>query len=204
MKFYRYKQIQRLTFFGYDDLLRADVSSFSRTSAQSTNADTQQDTKILRFDVNRISNIQLSQYAKIVIEAVCLPITSLDPALQTRNAPSTLRMNNLNTNSFDSRNKGFNTTLIYTNDTNGEDFHNPNPKILYNFSIDQNFLKNGFIEFQITYPNVQFAIGSFDRFYASFVIYDMDEEKLLLKDTPEVNFDDYRAHYNLNNGRIPK
>ena len=30
------------------------------------------------------------------------------------------------------------------------------------------------------------------------------KEELLLKDTPEVDFKNYGAHYNLNNGRIPK
>ena len=35
MKFYKYKQLQRMTFFGYDDLNATDTTSFSRTSVQS-------------------------------------------------------------------------------------------------------------------------------------------------------------------------
>ena len=69
---------------------------------------------------------------------------------------------------------------------------------------DQHFFKNGYIDFQITYPNANIVLASFTRFYISFVVYDVNEEELLLKDTPEVDFKNYGAHYNLNNGRIPK
>ncbi len=31
MKFYRYKQVQRLTFFGFDDAYVADASSLSKS-----------------------------------------------------------------------------------------------------------------------------------------------------------------------------
>ena len=71
-------------------------------------------------------------------------------------------------------------------------------------AIDQNFFKNGYIDFQITYPNANITLTSFSKFHISFVVYDVNEEELLLKDTPEVDFKNYGAHYNLNNGRIPK
>ena len=35
MKFYRYKQLQRMTFFGHDDLNLLDDRSVIKTSAQS-------------------------------------------------------------------------------------------------------------------------------------------------------------------------
>ena len=35
MKFYRYKQLQRLTFFGYDDIYKTDMSSLYKKSPQS-------------------------------------------------------------------------------------------------------------------------------------------------------------------------
>jgi hypothetical protein len=35
MKFYRYKQLQRLTFFGYDDIYKTDTSSLYKNSPQS-------------------------------------------------------------------------------------------------------------------------------------------------------------------------
>ena len=83
-------------------------------------------------------------------------------------------------------------------------FQNTSENMLYNFSIDQHFFKNGYIDFQITYPGTNFILPSFETFYISFVVYDVNEEELLLKDTPEVDFKNYGAHYNLNNGRIPK
>jgi len=121
-----------------------------------------------------------------------------------RKGPVTLRMNNLNGNSYDSQNKGYNTTLVYTTNETGTTFQNTSENMLYNFSIDQHFFKNGYIDFQITYPGTNFILPSFETFYISFVVYDVNEEELLLKDTPEVDFKNYGAHYNLNNGRIPK
>jgi len=197
MKYYRYKQVQRLTFFGYDDIFSSDNASLSKTSAQTTAANVDNDTKRLRFDVNKISSVQLSNNARIVLESIYLP------TLGSRNAPFTVRMNNLNSNSFDSENKGYNSTLVYTNDTTGSTYNTSN-ELFYNFSIDQHFFKNGYIDFQITYPNANIALTSFTKFYISFVVYDVNEEELLLKDTPEVDFKNLRAHYNLNNGRIPK
>jgi hypothetical protein len=198
MKYYRYKQVQRLTFFGYDDIFKSDNASLSKTSAQTTAVNVYNDTKRLRFDVNKIASVPLSHNARIVLESVYLP------TLGSRNAPFTVRMTNLSSNSYDSENKGYNSTLVYTNDTTGSTFNNTSNELFYNFSIDQNFFKNGYIDFQITYPNANIVLTSFSKFYISFVVYDVNEEELLLKDTPEVDFKNYGAHYNLNNGRIPK
>ena len=74
----------------------------------------------------------------------------------------------------------------------------------YNFNISQNFFQNGFIEFQITYPGITLAANYLTRFYISLVVYDVDEEDLLLKDTPEVDYKNFSAHMNIHNGRIPK
>ena len=207
MKFYKYKQVQRLTFFGYDDILKTDTTSFSKTSATSVNVP--YDTKRLRFDVNKIASIQLSQNARIVLESIYLP--ALFDEFGDRHAPVTVRMNNLSSNSYDSENKGYNTTLIYTCQTTGETFTNTSNELFYNFSIDQNFFKNGYIDLQLTYPNKPVGNDNdifidiiLPKFYISFVVYDIDEEELLLKDTPDVDYNNFRAHYNLNNGRIPK
>jgi hypothetical protein len=198
MKYYRYKQVQRLTFFGYDDILKNDNNSLSKTSAQTTAVNVYNDTKRLRFDINKIAGVPLSHNARIVLESVYLPTVGV------RNAPFTVRMTNLSSNSYDSENKGYNSTLVYTNDTTGSTFNNTSNELFYNFGIDQHFFKNGYIDFQITYPNANITLTSFSKFYISFVVYDVNEEELLLKDTPEVDFKNYGAHYNLNNGRIPK
>jgi hypothetical protein len=130
--------------------------------------------------------------------------TTLYTDILDRKGPVTLRMNNLNGNSYDSQNKGYNTTLVYTTNETGTTFQNTSENMLYNFAIDQHFFKNGYIDLQITYPGTNFILPSFETFYISFVVYDVNEEELLLKDTPEVDFKNLRAHYNNNNGRIPK
>ena len=199
MKFYRYKQLQRLTFFGYDDVLHDDPASFSKKSQQSTTAGVDNDTKILRFNINRLFQTHLSQNAKIVIEQLYLPAT-----VAARAGPITIRMNNLNTQSHDSQNNGFNKTLIYVTEFGDETFQNHSPEMLYNFSISQNFFQNGFVEFEIQYPDIDVLLDFFDRFYISLVVYDIDEQDLLLKDTPEVDFKNVGPQVNFHNGRIPK
>jgi hypothetical protein len=82
MKFYRYKQVQRLTFFGHDDILKMDNNSLSKTSEQTTAVDVH-DTKRLRFDVNKIASVQLSHNSRIVLESVYLPINSNIKTIQT-------------------------------------------------------------------------------------------------------------------------
>ncbi len=117
-------------------------------------------------------------------------------------------MNNLNTNSHDSQNNGFSSTLLYTidqpEDQHALTFQNNYPEMLYNFSIPQNFFQNGFVEFQITYPNIDVVQDSLNRFHISLVVYDVDEQDLLLKDTPDVDYKNFAPHVNFHNGRVPK
>ena len=205
MKYYKYKQVQRMTFFGYDDMIKTN-ESLSKTSPQSISNVVIADTKTMRFNINRLSSIQLSQNARIVIESLSCPL--LTEGVTERDGPITVRMNNLNTNSHDSQNNGLNNTLIYISEgqtsVNRTPFINPAPEILYNFSIDQHFFKNGYVELKLTYPENTVVLDYFERFYISFVVYDVDEQDLILKDTPEVDFKNYGAHFNINNGRIPK
>jgi hypothetical protein len=144
---------------------------------------------------------QLSQNAKIVIESIYLPTFG---TVATRGGPITVRMNNINTNSHDSQNKGFNSPLIYHSEDTGFQFNNTNPELFYNFNISNNFFQNGTIEIQVTYPNVELAPITLARFNISFVVYDIDEEDLLLKDTPDVDYKNFAPHVNFHNGRVPK
>ena len=200
MKFYKYKQLQRCTFFGHDDLNLTDDRSVFKKSPQSA-AGITDDTKIFRFNINRLFQTQLSQNAKIVIESIYLPTYG---TTANRAGPVTVRMNNINTNSHDSQNKGFNSPLIYHSEDTGFQFNNTNPELFYNFNISNNFFQNGTIEFQVTYPNIEIDPISLVRFNISFVVYDIDEQDLLLKDTPDVDLKNFGPHYPINNGRIPK
>ena len=174
MKFYKYKQLQRMTFFGYDDLNATDTTSFSKTSVQSRTVATPavapvvvvvyaagppivyaaaavvaapavpavtSDTKVLRFNINRLFQTQLTQNARIVIEQIYLPSSGTRP----RTGPITVRMNNLNTHAHDSQNKGFNSSLIYSSEFSDTIYTNTAPEMLYNFNISQNFFQNGFV-----------------------------------------------------------
>jgi hypothetical protein len=181
MKFYRYKQLQRLSFFGFDDAYVDDASSLSKKSPQSTTVAVINDTKLLRFNINRLYQTPLSPNAKIVIESLYLPGLGA-----IRLGPITIRMNNLNTHTHDSQNDGLSSTLLYATEVAGVSFQNTFPEILYNFSIPQNFFQNGYIEFSITYPDNNItvlavgAVGPLGRFYISLVVYDIDEQDLLL------------------------
>jgi hypothetical protein len=74
-------------------------------------------------------------------------------------------------------------------------FYNPYPEILYNFPISSNFLNNRYFDFTFI---MQFMPGDsitladdqiqFDAFHISFIVYDLDEEELLLTSTQDVDF----------------
>ena len=72
--------------------------------------------------------------------------------------------------------------------------------MLYNYNISQQFFTNGYLELEITYPNIEILLGGMYLFQISFIIYDVDEEELLLKDTPEV--EEYKPHAPTNLGML--
>ena len=222
MKFYRYNQLQRLTFFGYDDLDKADATTFRKNAPLSRTVETpavafvpavayaagppivyaepaveakpavppvDYDTKIMRFNLNNLHNTHLSKNAKIVIEQLYLP--GFD---NPRTGPITIRMSNLNTNSYDSQNNGLSKTLIFAAEAGDTVYQNHAPEMLYNFSISQNFFQNGYIELELTYADINIGFDYLERFYVTFVVYDIDEQELLLKDTPYVDYKNAGPH----------
>ena len=84
---------------------------------------------------------------------------------------------------------------IYQNYELSKVFYNPYPEILYNFPISSNFLNNRYFDFTFI---MQFMPGDsinlnadqqyFDMFHISFIIYDLDEQELLLTSTQDVDF----------------
>ena len=72
MKFFRYKQVARLTFMGIDDEYNNVASSYYNTKLKLFN-NTEINTKLLRFRINNLHNIKLSQNAKLILESVYLP-----------------------------------------------------------------------------------------------------------------------------------
>jgi len=208
MKFYKFKQVQRLVFFGSDDVLTS-YTSLSKRSKKSRVA-VLNDTKTLRFNFVGKNGVQLSNNARIVIESLYLPTEIYLPDTtinERRQGPVTIRANNLQGDTFDSTDNNANSPLLFTSQTLGE-FHNTYPKILYNFNVSQQFFTNGYLELEITYPNVEVAVnsaqgrGAFEDFYISFIIYDVNEEELVLKDTAEVDYKDMQSHLPTNLGML--
>ena len=198
VKFYRYKQVARITLFGNDDLLLNDPNSIYKSSLRGGFHTDEINTKLLRFKIDgNLQNLQLSNNCKLVLESIYLP--NLNDYVgnvfgQKRNLGNTsLRMKGVNNDTFDSMNT-YGNTLIFTYNNRLDTFFNTNPEKLYNFNISSNFLRNGFIEFEIIYDMVNGEnlnnthIRSLAFFQISFVIYDENEEDLLLKDTAEVDF----------------
>jgi hypothetical protein len=85
--------------------------------------------------------------------------------------------------------------VVYANTETSPVFYNPYPEILYNFPISSNFLNNRYFDFTFI---MQFMLNDFinltndqqyfDMFHISFIIYDLDEQELLLTSTQDVDF----------------
>ena len=72
MKFFRYKQACRLTFNGLDDELNNDASSYYITKYKLLN-NTEINTKLLRFRIENLRDVKLSQNAKLISESFSIP-----------------------------------------------------------------------------------------------------------------------------------
>ena len=194
MKYIRFKELIHLTAFGYDDEQRGAVSSFSVTHPLSIAAGSTNDTKRLKFRFNPMSDVILSNFARIVIECVNIPtIGSVVGGAGILEAPFTIRTTSItNYKSFDSQNNGTNPLLIFYSDKSNDFFQNTHPDMLFNYSVDKTFLQRGELELIIQYPNNQYLIQAscFDTFAITFIIYDIDEDLLLSE-----NSSDYKKEH---------
>ena len=188
----------------YDELLN-DANSVYNTKLNGGFHYDGNNTKRMRFKLDsNMQNIMLTNNAKIVLESAFVPdVYDWNKTNKTYGAapinygPNILKMKNINGSNWDSmQNSQGNTTLLVVYDPSI--VMNPNPERLYNFPIPSNFLRNGYIEFELIYNmenNSFFTITgnvtnsrSFSLFTCSLVIYDVDEEELLIQNTDEVNF----------------
>ena len=226
MKFIKYKQVARLTLYGFDDLYNSNASSIYTEPLNSyyyinnLNAGVQvgNNAKRMRFQIKGLDNIKLSENARFCLESINIPVI-YDRNNDIKSIGQTIvRMSNLSSiNCFDSHGNGQSDPVIFTSQTpiiqqriryetadeiNGfqntnqpQVFYNPSPKILYNFPISSNFFNNRCIDFTLI---MQFMPGDFidlttdqeyfDWFHISFIVYDLDEEELLLTSTQDVDF----------------
>jgi len=224
MKFIKYKQVARITLYGFDDLNRNNNSSVfteplnSVYYTQNIIAGVQvgNNAKRMRFQIKGLDNVKLSENARFCMESINVPIL-YDNIYERKSLSQTIvRMSNLSSiNCFDSNGNGQTDPVIFTSQTHPSQqrigtvannvvysntesspvFYNPYPEILYNFPISSNFLNNRYFDFIlimqfltndfIDLPNDQ---RYFDLFHISFIIYDLDEQELLLTSTQDVDF----------------
>ena len=224
MKFIKYKQVARITFYGFDDLYRENNSSVfteplnSEYFRNNLNAGVQvgNNAKRMRFQIKGLDNVKLSEHARFCMESINVPILYDNVDDRKSLAQTIVRMSNLSSiNCFDTHGNGQTDPVIFTAQTHPSQqrlgtltnnaiyqntetspvFYNPYPEMLYNFPISSNFLNNRYFDFTLI---MQFMTGDFidlnadqeyfDMFHISFIVYDLDEEELLLTSTQDVDF----------------
>lgn len=224
MKFIKYKQVARITLYGFDDLYAGNASSVyteplkSVLFSQNVNAGVQvgNNAKQMRFQIKGLDNVKLSEHARFCMESINVPILYDNVDDRKSLGQTIVRMSNLSSiNCYDTHGNGQTDPVIYTAQTHPKQqrlgtvtnnviyqntesspvFYNPYPEILYNFPISSNFLNNRYFDFTFI---MQFIPGDsivltddqkyFDLFHISFIVYDLDEEELLLTSTQDVDF----------------
>ena len=217
MKFFRYKQVARLNFSGIDDELNNEPTSYYNTKFKLLN-NNEINTKLLRFRIDNLSDIKLSQNAKLILESVFIS-TVEDSALDIKhNSNIILRLKNLNdSNCYNSDNNNYSIlfshcfasrqvpgTIANTYSfERGLSFVNPSPDQLYNFTIPNNFTNNTIFEFELIFlmrTGLNLSVAdrsSFYKFQCSFIICDVDEEELISNDSNTVDYNKFKPHFPL-------
>ena len=226
MKFIKYKQVERITLYGFDDIYNGNNSSVYTEPLKSDYFTNNfnlagvlmgNNAKRMRFKIQGLDNVKLSEHARFCIESLKCPFLYDGNNNDFKSLGLTIvRMSNLSSlNCFDSQGNGQTDPVIFTNQTHINQqkigtlgayesvqnfsaspvFYNPYPEMLYNFPISSNFLNNRYIDLTIT---LQFTAGDFidltndqeyfDMFHISFIVYDLDEQELLLTSTQDVDF----------------
>jgi hypothetical protein len=224
MKFIKYKQVARITLYGFDDLYRDNNSSVfteplnSEYFRNNLNAGVQvgNNAKRMRFQIKGLDNVKLSEHARFCIESINVPILYDNVDDRKSLAQTIVRMSNLSSiNCFDTHGNGQTDPVIFTGQTHPSQqrlgtltnnaiyqntetspvFYNPYPEMLYNFPISSNFLNNRYFDFTLImhfmpgdFINLTTDQQYFDLFHISFIVYDLDEEELLLTSTQDVDF----------------
>ena len=219
MKYFRYKQVCRLNFMGIDDELKDDASSYYKTKFKLFN-NNEVNTKLLRFRIENLRDIKLSQNAKIILESLYISSVE-DTSLNIKHISNIiLRFKNLSDSKcFNSSNDNNSYPIIFShcfqttqvsgitvntyNFERGISFLNSSPDKFYNFNIPSNFTNNNVFEFELIYfmrTGVNLNIDdkfSFYKFQCSFIICEEDEQDLISNDSNIVDYDKYKPHFPL-------
>ena len=114
MKFFRYKQVCRLNFSGIDDELIDVDSGYYNTKLKRIN-NHEINTKLLRFRIDNLRDVKLSQNAKLILESVFLP-SIFDEDLDIKHYENiTLRFKNISDSKcYDSSNDNNSSPIIFS------------------------------------------------------------------------------------------
>ncbi|MFM8244332.1 MAG: hypothetical protein ACKN84_00625 [Candidatus Fonsibacter sp.] len=205
MRFLRYKQVCRLHFLGSDDELKNVGSSFYKSQEKSINYNGQVNTKLLRFRLDsKMKNIKLKN-PKIVLESVTFKdlyrwsygVKTWADNQSKNNNFVTLRIKNISGDNWDSTQNSEGNVVLFRGSGTDITYINPSPKVLYNFTISDNFFQQSVIEFELIYEmkdgvdlnDITSGIlseydftKSLEHFSCSLIIYEEEEEELILKD----------------------
>ena len=150
---------------GIDDELKDDASSYYKTKFKLFN-NNEVNTKLLRFRIENLRDIKLSQNAKIILESLYISSVE-DTSLNIKHISNIiLRFKNLSDSKcFNSSNDNNSYPIIFLhcfqttqvsgitvntyNFERGISFLNSSPDKFYNFNIPSNFTNNNVFEFEL-------------------------------------------------------
>ena len=124
MKFIKYKQVARITLYGFDDLYNGDVSSVFteplNTNYFNNNVDGNgilvgNNAKRMRLKIKGLDNVKLSEHARFCIESINTPfLYDIDNDVKSI-GQTIVRMSNLSSlNCFDTHGNGQTDPVIFT------------------------------------------------------------------------------------------
>ena len=127
MKFIKYKQVARITLYGFDDLYSNNNTSvyteplnsfrFSN-NVNGANVQTGNNAKRMKFQIKGLDNVKLSENARFCLESINIPVLYDGNDDRKSIAQTIVRMSNLSSiNCFDSHGNGQTDPVIYTAQT---------------------------------------------------------------------------------------
>ena len=168
MKFIKYKQVARITLYGFDDLYNGNVSSVYTEPLNTVyfknnldgGAQVGNNAKRMRFQIKGLDNVKLSEHARFCIESINTPfLYDIDNDVKSI-GQTIVRMSNLSSlNCFDTHGNGQTDPVIFTSQTHTSQqrvgtkdnnkpyqnyelspvFYNPYPEILIIFQYQAIF-----------------------------------------------------------------
>ena len=172
----KYKDVIYMHCFG-----TSDANNVGANQGRFSSNGSKMNAKVFKFNTTSdLYSLKLSKNAKLQVLQLMMP--EYYDANLNNNDYSLLRIRaSTECKIWDSFRKGVGYPIIYKN-TGNLTVETFTPSIESYISISSNFLSNGFIEFEIEYPNettadVNFTVSKNNAFYIYFKIVDIEDEK---------------------------